>query len=596
MIRVGLYRLFLKLRIHPVKKIQAKEISGVFFYQTNQKLNFSLENIISLEQLKCGFSPFSGDYIFFDNETPNWHKNYFNNQVSKYKNIDWWDIPDFDPQLGDIKIVWELSRFEWVVQLALIASTGDDNAIKLLNERLNYWIQENKLYKGVNWKCGQEASIRVMHLIIAAIILSQLEKPIIALVELVEIHVKRIAPTISYAIGQNNNHGTSEAAALFVGGNFLTSNGLTQYNFFEKVGRKWLENRAYKLFSDDGCFSQYSINYHRLALDTYCFCENYRLLKELSPFSPQLYNKIKKATLWLESLTDTNTGDVPNIGANDGARLFNFFNFEYRDFRPTVQWANLLYNNKTIYDVSENQNTLFKKLGINIEFANKSLPVDSIQFMGKNDGFFIHKKNSLLLVLRRPIFKFRPSHADALHVDLWLNGLNIFRDGGSFSYNTDEDKIQYYTGTFSHNTVVIDSRNQMKKISRFLFGFWLKEKWFKYTKSTNEIYIKSGYKDNYGATHIRSLTIKDNFIQINDFVDGFKETANLIFRLPEKSWIMNPNSNDNSIEINLNSFTISGNFNTRLNFESRYYNQESRIPTISKDLVNKIQFTTNLIY
>jgi len=499
--------------------------------------------------------------------------------------------------LGDIKTVWELSRFEWVVQLAIIASTGDKNALNQLNKRLNNWLLENELYKGVNWKCGQESSIRLMHLIIAAIILNQLDSPSLSFINLIEVHIKRIAPTISYAIAQNNNHGTSEAAALFVGGNFLTSNGLYQYRMIENVGRKWLENRAKKLFSDDGCFSQYSVNYHRLVLDTYCFCENYRRLKNLTEFTPDLYFKIRKATTWLESITDINTGDVPNIGANDGARLFNFFNYDYRDFRPTLQWANLLFFKRLVYEVSYNQSILYNLLGLNADSNKKNIPIQKSLIMGDNDGFFIYKNEKILVVFRRPIFKFRPSHSDALHIDLWINNINYLRDGGSYSYNTNNEKIEYYTGTKSHNTIEIDEKSQMKKISRFLFGSWLSENKFDFKTTKNELFVKSGYKDKNGIMHYRSLLIKGHNILITDFVDGFKKSANLVYRLPEENWILKTrNTNNSNLEIDLNSKIISGALKLNSEVESRYYFNESTISVLSLKLDKKQSFITNIKY
>ena len=65
-------------------------------------------------------------------------------------------------------------------------------------------------YLGVNWKCGQEASIRVIHLIMGPF--KSLKNPSNALIQLIITHLKRIEPTTSYAIGQSNNHGTSEGA------------------------------------------------------------------------------------------------------------------------------------------------------------------------------------------------------------------------------------------------------------------------------------------------------------------------------------------------------------------------------------------------
>lgn len=47
-----------------------------------------------------------------------------------------------------------------------------------MNLWLNDWCENNPPYLRVNWKCGQEASIRVMHLIMAAYILDEWEKRI----------------------------------------------------------------------------------------------------------------------------------------------------------------------------------------------------------------------------------------------------------------------------------------------------------------------------------------------------------------------------------------------------------------------------------
>ena len=592
--RVGFYKLWLKLNIHPVQKISFEPFNGIFFKQPEISLPYGSS---SLESIKSGFNPFSGDFISFENEHPDWHKNYFNAHQSKFKNYNWWDIPDFDLALGDIKTVWELSRFDWVIQLVILSISGDKDAITILNNRLNHWLKENLPYKGVNWKCGQEASIRVMHLVFSAIIIEQFNKPSQSLLKMIEMHIKRIAPTISYAIGQNNNHGTSEAAALFIGGHFLKINGLLQYEKYETIGRKWLEERSKTLFSEDGCFSQYSTNYHRVALDTYSFCETYRRKNDLKPFSRELSSKLSMATRWLEVLTDKNSGDVPNMGANDGAKLFPTFKSEYRDYRRSVQWANLVFNNRLIYVLSENDKFIFNKLGINTETANLDLPIDDIQINGDEDGFFMYKKKSILLVFKRPIFKFRPSQSDALHIDLWIDGQNILRDGGSFSYNTSFYKSNYYNGVESHNTVQFDGRNQMPRISRFLFGSWLKEHKFNFYQSNKSIYISTGYNDYFGAFHQRTLTFSEKELLIEDSVKKFKMSAKINWRLKASEWVyvLSP-ENKTDIEINLLTNEIKGDFSKSCGLESLFYNNESNIPVIYKDLNKFGRFSTKIIW
>src|SRR4029079_19380469 len=90
-----------------------------------------------------------------------------------------------------------------------------------------------------------------------------------------------------------------------------------------------------------------------------------------------------------------------------------------------------------------------------------------------NDGAYAAvRRGTGMALMRYPRFRFRPSHADALHVDLWKDGTNLLRDGGSYSYS-DMEGTAYFSGTASHNTVQFDDRDQMPRVGRSLFGDWL---------------------------------------------------------------------------------------------------------------------------
>ena len=145
------------------------------------------------------------------------------------------------------------------------------------------------------------------------------------------LHLQRISPTISYAIGQQNNHGTSEAAALYIGGNFLTDYD-PRAKKWEQEGKQWLEERAETLIQSDGSFSQYSVTYHRFMLETYSLVEAWRCYRGLSGFSQLVNKRLAAATKWLWAFTDKETGDAPNFGANDGARLLQLADMDYEIF------------------------------------------------------------------------------------------------------------------------------------------------------------------------------------------------------------------------------------------------------------------------
>ncbi|MFA0812609.1 heparinase II/III family protein [Microbulbifer epialgicus] len=526
------YRLGIKLGLHPVCRIRASAPKGEFFKAVDlvptdlpSRLNWQQSGIL----FGRWFYPIGGG-------VPDWHSNPLTGAKVVAADRDWWLIPDFDPNVGDIKAIWEASRFDWVLSFAQQARVCDGNAETLgrLNHWLKDWCQQNPPYKGPNWKCGQEASIRVIHLAVGSLILGRALEPEQSLLELVRIHLQRIEPTLNYAMAQDNNHGTSEAAALYIGGSWLHSQGLMEGEYWFQLGRKWLENRAAQLIEEDGSFSQYSLNYHRLMLDTFCIVEIWRRVFDLMQFSLCWSERSRAATHWLHSMVCEKTGDAPNLGANDGARLLQLTNSDYRDFRPTVQMAMVLFANTRAYSGEGSWNLPLSWLGV--ELPNTTAPTPGSRLFN-DGGFAILRRSGAMVMLRYPRFRFRPSQADALHVDLWLDGRNLLRDSGTFSYNTDTRWLNYFPGTVSHNTVQFDDRDQMPRISRFLFGDWLKTSYFEpICERGNTTTFAVSYRDRQKAGHWREVSLADNGLRVIDKIEGFVNKAILRWKLEPGHW------------------------------------------------------------
>ena len=578
LVRFFVYQITVKSGLSTVKKLKHEVIKGDLF----------TPYIGPTVNIQCN-TQWSDTHTYFGIERaneaiPNWHQSCLNNELAP-ADKPWYLIGDFNNQLGDIKGVWESSRFDWIISFAQHVASGDKNALKKINLWLIDWVDKNPTYNGVNWKCGQEASIRVMHLALAALILKQTHNTTPALLSFIKAHLKRISPTIMYAVAQDNNHGTSEAAALYIGGSWLAQNGDAEGVKWQKQGLKWLENRAHKLIEEDGSFSQYSVTYHRVMLDTYSLAEVWRQKHDLSCFSKRLYTKLAAATNWLFYFTDSKTGDVPNMGANDGARLIPLTGTDYRDFRPSVQLASALFVNKAAYDFSGDFNIPLQwlELGIPEQSINNKSSKDFI-----NGGYTYVTCTNAGLFFNYPMFKFRPSQCDALHIDFWLDGQNIFRDGGTFSYNAGQKYIDYYGGVKSHNTVEFDAHEQMPRLSRFLLGDWLKTSTKKELTVSNECQaVTAGYKDRFGCEHIRAIKLQPNVLMIQDIINGFKHQAILRFRLAPADWQLV----GDSVVSDLCTINFSADINIKrieltTGYESRYYYQESEIPVLEIE-VNK---------
>lgn len=569
------YRVGVKLGVNPVRRIYANIPEGAFF---SANLPINPVHLAAPQQWFDGRSYF-GWYWISDTSIPNWHENPLTGVAVKQPMRSWWLIPDFDEEIGDIKTIWEASRFDWVLTFAQHALNGKPEALSRLNTWLADWVQFNRPYQGPNWKCGQEASIRVMHLAMAAVLLGQHRQTAMPLQALVKAHLQRIAPTIQYAIAQDNNHGTSEAAALFIGGSWLSSLGDGDGEKWLHLGQKWLENRAARLIEEDGSFSQYSVNYHRVMLDTYSMVEYWRRRLGLPTFSRKLYRQLGAATHWLYQMTQPETGDAPNLGANDGARLLPLSDCDYRDFRPSVQLAMALFCERCAYVGEGSWNLPLQWLGIPVPLE-AAVPLGSLHFA--QGGYSVLRCGKHFAMLRFPRFRFRPSQADALHLDLWVAGRNLLRDAGSYNYNAGAEMTRYFGGTAGHNTVQFDDRDQMPRLSRFLFGDWLEAKGVtSITEEKDSVAVAAGYTDGQGVSHHRKVSFSGQILRVEDTVSGFKHKAVLRWRLIPEDWTLTGFTCDSALaRLRISTTAPLRRLELTTGWESLYYQQKTELPVL----------------
>ena len=590
-LRVLIYRIGIKTQLHPVCRLNGEIPSGPYF----ESCAIPPSDLSPI----CGWDDYGNlfSHIRFplDKKPPCWLKNLITEGEFVSPLQSWWKISDFDESIGDIKLIWELSRMDWAVAFAQRARNGDNESLNRLNIWLSDWSSKNPLYKGPNWKCAQEASIRVIHLAYVIMVLGQQKNTTKTLQELIAAHLRRIAATISYAIGQDNNHGTSEAAALFIGGSWLSSLGWKEGPQWEKRGRYLLENRVNKLISADGSFSQYSLNYHRLMLDTIVFAEIWRDQLGRRKFSKSFQKKASRAANWLYQMISPVTGRGPNLGANDGTRILQLTDSSYNDFRPTVHVAMAVFNERCAYPEDGLWHSHLQWLGLIPKKITAAAQKSQDYFDG---GLFVIRRLGLMVVLRFPNFRFRPSQADALHLDFWIDEECIFRDAGSFSYNARPDWSWYFSGTSGHNTVQFDDRDQMPKLSRFLYGSWLKTKNLVGISRSNGVdNCKAGYRDLWGASHIREVMLSDSELIVIDKVAGFANKAILRWRLLSGDWHLQTIAGgvlvtNNNFKLYVTADVLIRRCELVAGWESKYYFDKIACPVLEIEVHNFGCFTT----
>lgn len=593
LVRVITYRLSVASGVNPVCYIKPNLIDGNFF-RMPESIRLDKKITINLEQPVRYFDhievPVAGD-------VPNWFFRPASNTTIENSHLPWWKSSHFNENVGDIKDIWDISRFGWIFYFVKNVACGCEDSLIKLNLWLDDWYEKNKPYIGFNWMCGQEAAIRVMHLAMAAKILTQVDEPMPALRNLIRLHLKRIRPTVRYAIAQDNNHGICEAAALFIGGSWLyhLEKDAVSLEWMER-GRAQLEERTEYLVGSDGGFSMYSIMYHREFLDAMSMAEVWRQTLSLPDFSKNYLRKAGLAARWLGAFVQENSGDVPNIGANDGTRLFPIIDTGYRDSRPSVQLAYVLFCKLRAFGNAGSWDQP-------IHWLNIKLPKDVLSpssELGYSDiGFVKLTSNSedVQTFIRFPNYKFRPSHADAFHIDFWLDGVNILRGPGSYRYNTDFESMDYFPSIKAHNSVQFDDQEAMPRLGRFLFGDWLKiesSPEINYGGESKSFHAKCRHAS--GALHERHVTLQRGCLLITDNLSCFQSKAVIRWRLVPGDWVLN----EMGIELNGVRLTIEGALvNSKKiklvdGWESRFYGIKTKLPVLEIEVNQASEIITRI--
>ncbi len=524
------YRISLKLGWRTKRFNLMNPISGEFFTTSgmhrfrDEAQQYKEPILKKADEICLGWFTFYSYHKFKMDSIPNWTYDPFSEKTLNNNKKHWTEINEFDLNTGDIKNLWELSRFDWATDLARAYGVSKDaKYLDRLNLLINDWSKNNPTNLGVNWRCGQETTIRVMKLFNSSLILGSIFEISDPLKEMILQHLERIYNNINYAVAQNNNHGTSEAAGLYIGAVWLLSQEKNDSDFidqqseltkYKKEGRKILENRLEKLILQDGTFSQKSINYHRVVIDTLSFVlYGLRIFNE-PELKPYLFPKMENLGQWLLQMISNEKGEVPNLGANDGARFENLNNNDYRDFRPSLQLYFALLKKQRIWDDSGVNEPLYWR-GID----SKSLVLLEVTLKNHvlDNEFLQLTYKDIIIRVKATQNNFRPAN-DVLNIDVWYKGKNILIDTGSYSYNS--ELTPFFRSIRAHNSLQFGNTEPMPKISRFLNGAWVKVDGEKQIDETEKsLSWKGGYLDYNGNKHQREIVLnkQNRSIEIKDF-------------------------------------------------------------------------------
>lgn len=504
-----------------------------FFFSREDLHDFTMEKE-QKEKLKESFENiFNGQILFFNGKWfPLGHSyDWVTNPESGFrysKNLHWTEIDDFNFNQGDIKYVWEKSRFCYLYTiLRYDYHFKKDNSTFVFQEILS-WIKSNPLNCGPNFVCSQEISIRMLNWIFCLYFYrysDHVNEGIFQeILNSIYWQTKHVEKNINFSrIAVRNNHTITEALCLFTMG--LLFPWFPEASKWKITGKNILEKEGLFQIYNDGSYIQHSFNYHRAIIQLYTWALNLGRVSGIS-FSNQLLERLKTSVNFLFQHQDEISGFLSNYGHNDGSIFFPLNNCDYRDYRPQINALYCILNKKSLYKNGAWQEDAFW-------FSPQSYPlgccpIKQITSSFSEGGYFVLRLPDRFSFIRCNKYSSRPAHADNLHLDIWYKGHNILRDCGSFKYNVEKNEALFFMGTKAHNTVTIDNQDQMQKGKRFIWYYWSEflnakikdnEDYCRFTGSINAFkHIRSG------IIHKRTIRQfkKDPIWEIIDIVENYK--------------------------------------------------------------------------
>ena len=349
----------------------------------------------------------------------------------------------------DIKMVWELSRFQYAIPLALaFYKTGEEKYLKKWQELVSDWIEKNPVYFGPNWINTMEVAIRACNWIFSwEIIIAKckqntgnnldkdfLEKFLGSLVE----HGRFIYRNLEYTQIRSNHYLSNIIGLVYLGIMFPE---FKESKKWLKKGLKVIEGEMNFQVYDDGVDYELSISYHRYVTELFLWAG--RLCKENDIYlSLEFWKKLEKMVEFSDYYIKLNNL-APQIGDADDRRLHivweDLYNWEKRDHFALFK----LYNH------------VFGKTLENTEKSSKSFP---------ESGFYIIRDKDFYLITGRNKCCYGKGgshvHNYILNFELSMFGNDFIIDPGTYVYTPDFKARNRFRSTRAHNTVMIDNQEQ----------------------------------------------------------------------------------------------------------------------------------------
>lgn len=438
---------------------------------------------------------------------------------------------------ADVKIPWELSRFQHIFSLGKAYWLTDEERYALeFNNQVMDWIEKNPIEMTVNWTCTMDVAIRAVNLICGYFFFeksSSIDKKFWTnFNKLIYLHGRFIYKNLENEGKYNGNHYLSDLAGLiWIGmyfGNFSVENlkSLNIPSQWLKFGISEFENEIEKQMNDDGTNYEASTSYHRLVTEIYLFttilCNKNNIY-----LSEQYMDKLQKMCEFIMDITKPN-GLSPFIGDEDDGRfiiLSDYSSWNRKDFRNVLAIAGEYFDRDDFRVIGRKHKE--DALWLMNSFKNVSDEAILKSTAYKDGGYYLLRNDRIYCLIRCGELSCRGegghSHNDQLSFEINADGEDFIIDPGTYVYTADYRMRNLYRSTKMHNTLYIEGYEQNDFNNHDLF--YMKEQTFSRCKEfCGNMFLGEhyGYKSKCGVVHERKFSLQGNELLIEDRLIGQK--------------------------------------------------------------------------
>jgi hypothetical protein len=382
--------------------------------------------------------------------------------------------------VGDSKVIWELNRHQWMVNLGqAYRLTGDERYADAAARYLQSWLRGNPPGMGINWTSSLELGFRLIAWCWTLLLIrdSQALTPDLysELLESVRAHTTHMERYLSYYFSPNT-HLTGEALGLLYAAVVFPE--LKGARRRRSLATRILAQEIERQVLSDGVYFEHSTCYQRYTVDIYL---HFLVLASRAGFQvPDVIRQRLRSMLdFLVTLRQPN-GSMPNIGDGDGGWLLPLSRTRPEDFgamfstaavifrEPAYAWAAGKLAPDTLWLLGTSAVEIF-------EAIEPSPPTDDACRLFSGGGFAVMRSgwdqdSHSLIFDTGPLGCPGTSghgHADLLSIQCSAFGQPYLVDGGTGCYTPSRELRDFSRGTAAHSTIMVDGRSQAEPAGPF---------------------------------------------------------------------------------------------------------------------------------